>query len=278
MEATTMRELLEADEERLRGALRASRSVDKSREDGVEALREELGAMLLRYNAACAQDRPRQAVADGMTAAVRDALELLLAGEAEKESPGRRVSPWAVTELLAALVLGVAGVLLLGPLPVAGYVALGGALLCAFLSGRLWFRTQEVIVRAAVDPDAVWYTMTKTAQTMDRKLEEFASLERELAGERAQGTAAAPLSREETALFGDLLEALYAENGDFALRQLRQLPAFLEKRGVTLAEYGEETAELFEVLPSRSHTATRRPAMLAGEKLLLSGRATERLD
>ena len=75
----------------------------------------------------------------------------------------------------------------------------------------------------------------------------------------------------------DRLEALYAGNGAFALRQLGKLPAYLEKRGVELAEYSEETAELFELLPSRNQTMTQRPALLAGEKLLLSGKATEQI-
>ena len=47
MEDTSMRELLQADEDALRKTLRANRSVDKSREAVAETLREELGTMLL---------------------------------------------------------------------------------------------------------------------------------------------------------------------------------------------------------------------------------------
>ena len=106
MEQTSMLELLQADEDALRKTLRANRSVDKSREAVAETLREELGTMLLRYNAACAEDRTRQAVADGLTATARDALDLLLAGGIERETPRRRVNAWAVVLLLAALLCG----------------------------------------------------------------------------------------------------------------------------------------------------------------------------
>ena len=69
MEQTTMQSLLASDEERLRNTLRAGQSVDQSRELGVRTLSDELGALLLRYNASCVDDPERQAVADAMTAA-----------------------------------------------------------------------------------------------------------------------------------------------------------------------------------------------------------------
>ena len=45
----------------------------------------------------------------------------------------------------------------------------------------------------------------------------------------------------------------------------------------TIADYSDDTAELVELLPSRNPTMTQRPALLAGEKLLLSGKATEQV-
>ena len=267
--------LLQADEETLRKTLRANRSVDKSREAAAETLREELGIMLLRYNAACAEDRARQAVADGLTATARDALDLLLAGEIERETPPRRVNAWAIVLLLASLLCGAGALLLLKAIPLAGCACLAGALVCAFLAGRLFFPQRDTVVHAVVDPEAAWLALKQTAETMARQLAEFAAAEKESAGEGAAG--AAPMSREELALFSDLLEALYAANGPFALRQLGKIPAFLEKQGVEIADYGEDTAELFELLPSRNPTMTQRPALLAGDKLLVSGKATEQV-
>ena len=276
MEETNMLDLLLADEETLRRTLQANRSVDKSRQAAAETLREELGTMLLRYNAACAKDPARQAVADGMTATLRDALDLLLAGEVEKETPPRRVSSQAVALFFGAILLGLAGVLLIKAVPVAAYILLAGMLLCGFLAGLRWFPSREAKVRAVVDADAAWYAMKKSVETMDRKIEEYAAAEQTRSGKQAPGQGAAP-DREELALFGDLLEALYAGNGAFALRQLGKLPAYLEKRGVTIADYDEETAEFFELLPSKNQAMTQRPALLAGEKLLLSGKATEQI-
>ena len=278
MEQTSMLELLQADEEALRKTLRANRSVDKSREACAETLREALGTMLLRYNAACADDRTRQAVADGLTATAREALDLLLAGEVEQETPRRRVNAWAVVLLLGALLCGAGALLLSGKIPMVGYACLGGTLLLGFLSGLFWFPRHEVRVRAAVDPEAAWYALKKTAETMDRKIEEFAAAEKERAGLTTAGSSDAPMSREELALFSDLLEALYAANGPFALRQLAKIPAFLEKQGVEIADYGDDTAELFELLPSRNPAMTQRPALLAGDRLLVSGKATEQVN
>ena len=277
MEETTMLELLQADEDALRKTLRANHSVDKSREAVVETLREELGTMLLRYNAACAEERRRQAVADGLTATAREALDLLLAGGIERETPRRRVNAWALVLLLGALLCGVGAALLLGSLPIAGCACLGGLLVCGFLAGRFWLPPQEVTVNAVVDPDAAWNALKKTAGTMDRKLEEYAATEKELSQQGASKSPSGSMSREELLLFSDLLEALYTANGPYALRQLGKIPAFLEKQGVALADYGDDTAELFELLPSRNPAMTQRPALLAGDKLLVSGKATEQV-
>ena len=278
METTSMLELLQADEDALRKTLRANRSVDKSREACAETLREELGTMLLRYNAACAEDRPRQAVADGLTATARDALDLLLAAEAELETPQRRVNAWAVVLLLGALLCGAGGLLLYASLPAAGYIGLAAALICGFLAGLFWFSQRQPSVRALVDPDAAWLTLKRIAETMDRKIEEYAAAEKERSAAGSAGASDLPMSREELALFSDLLEALYAANGPYALRQLGKIPAFLEKQGVELADYGDDTAELFELLPSRNPTMTQRPALVAGDKLLVSGKATEQVN
>ncbi len=279
MEQTRILELLQADEDALRSTLRANRSVDKSREACAETLREELGTLLLRYNAACANDRTRQAVADGLTATARDALDLLLAGEVEQEKPRRRVNAWAVVLLLAALLCGAllcfTNVHFAWPIV---YAFLVGLLLLGFLAGRFWLTAQTLGVRAVVDPEAAWFALKKIAETMDRKLDEIAAVEREQAGKGAAGASADPLSREELALFSDLLEALYAGSGPFALRQLAKIPAFLEKQGVELADYGDDTAEMFELLPSRNPAMTQRPALLAGDRLLVSGKATEQVN
>ena len=279
MEQTTMQALLASDEERVRNTLRAGQTVDLSRESALRTLGDELGVLLLRYNAGCVDDPERQAVADAMTAAARDGLDLLLAGRTELK-PGKREArlgaPWL---LLLAAALGAAALWLLPRYAPAGWVGCALALLCAYLSGRLWTKEGAPQAVDTLDPERLWATLRKTAETMDRKIDAFSALARERRErERAAEREKLPLDREELALVAELLEALYAQNGDFALRQLRRLLPWLRARGVETADYGAETAELFELLPIRSETVTLRPALLHEGKLLLTGRAAAPQD
>ena len=279
MEQTTMQGLLASDAERVQNTLRAGQSVDRSRESALRTLGDELGALLLRYNAACVDDPERQAVADAMTAAARDGLEVLLAGKTEL-TPGRKETrPGAPWLLLLALTLGAAAIWLLPRYAPAGWIGCALALLCAYLSGRLWTKEGAPQAVDTLDPERLWAALRKTTETMDCKIDAFSALARERRErERAAEREKLPLDREELALVAELLEALYTDNGDFALRQLRRLLPWLRARGVETADYGAETAELFELLPSRSETVTLRPALLHEGKLLLTGRAAAPQD
>ena len=243
MGSVRMQTLLEADEDRLLHTLRANETIEKSRDRSLETLEEELGSLLLRYNAACAPDRMRQALADGMAAAVRDCLGLLKAGGAEKESSRRETSGWAPLLLLLAVGAAVAAVLLFE-------TARAAALACA-------------------------QTVKRTGETMDRKIDEFCERAEEWTA--AQPASGAP-GEEELALFGDLLEALYADNGEFALRQLEKLRPCLRSLGIEIADYSEEDAGSFELFPSLRPGLTLRPALKAEGKLLLMGKATEKAE
>ena len=64
MERPTMTALLKAEEETTRNQLRADDAVDRSRKQSADRLNEQLGQMLLRYNAAWSGDGRRQALAD----------------------------------------------------------------------------------------------------------------------------------------------------------------------------------------------------------------------
>ena len=94
MDTVTVESLLTADEEKLRNELRADGLIDNDRSLSVERLRSAFGDVLLRYNAAASGDRPRQAVADCITAAVSDMLGLLLAGTVKKTAP-KPACAWA---------------------------------------------------------------------------------------------------------------------------------------------------------------------------------------
>ena len=85
METVTMEQLLKAEEEKIRGEIRADITVDQDKGQSVLRLKETLAQVLLRYNAANSGNQTRQAIADSMTAALQDSCSFLLAGTAEKE-------------------------------------------------------------------------------------------------------------------------------------------------------------------------------------------------
>lgn len=268
-----MQALLEADGDRLIHTLRAGESVEKDRERSLESLNEELGSLLLRYNAACAPDRMRQALADCATACARDGMGLLRAAGAEKESGRRESSGWAALLLLIAVVCAAAAVLLLTHTQLIAAACAAAAVITAFAAGRLWFKERSVTARATLDPDALMLGMKRLTETMDQKIDAFC----ERAGEwtARPETDGGKLSEEELRLFGDLLEALYADNGDFALRQLKKLRPCLRSLGVETEDYNGQNEDVFELFPSRRPGLTLRPALKSGERLLLAGRATE---
>ena len=279
MESTTMQALLAADEEKVTNTLRANITVDKSRERCVETLRGELGDMILRYNADCSDDVLRQAVADSMASAVRDSMEFLLAGAMETKKGEKKARAGAPLLPILAIAVCAAGIFLLREQMVTEYAVYGclaAAVLLAFVAGRIWFKDRDVSARLSLDPDAVWYTMKRTAETMDRKLREFSERAKALEEKNAETEGETPpLTQEELALFGDMLESLYADSGEYALRQVRKVVPYLKERGIELVDYDRNCRELFELFPTKNAAATLRPAILWNNKLLLIGRATE---
>ena len=279
METVTMEQLLKAEEEKIRGEIRADTTIDQDRTQSVSRLKETLAQVLLRYNAANSGNQTRQAIADSMTAAIQDACGFLLASTAEKEISKRPLRAGAIISLLCSIICCLSSLLLFGQNLsfLFGCILMVLAIFLAFLSGRLWYGEREVQVRTGLDDDTVWKTLRKTSATMDRKIDRLCELEdariqeaRNSAGETRQ-----KISTEELNLLGDLLEGLYSENGEFSLRQLRKIKPYLQRQGIGLEDYAANNAEFFEILPSKKGAATLRPALLEGETLLLAGKATE---
>lgn len=279
METVTMEQLLKAEEEKIRGEIRADATIDQDRTQSVSRLKETLAQVLLRYNAANSGNQTRQAIADSMTAAIQDACGFLLASTAEKEISKRPLRAGAIISLLCSIICCLSSLLLFGQKLsfLFGCILMVLAIFLAFLSGRLWYGEREVQVRTGLDDDTVWKTLRKTSATMDRKIDRLCELEdariqeaRNSAGETRQ-----KISAEELNLLGDLLEGLYSENGEFSLRQLRKIKPYLQRQGIELEDYAANNAEFFEILPSKKGAATLRPALLEGETLLLAGKATE---
>ena len=280
MDAVSMEELLKADGEKLRSELRADTMIDKNRDRSVERLREAFGEALLRYNAANVGDRTRQALADCLTATADELLPLLLAGTIREEKTKRRVRTGAVIALLLATVCALGAALLTGTYRIAGFVLLGLCAVFTFAAGRLWLQEREVKVSQGLDADAVWKTLCRTGETMDRKIESFSAQakawEEELLSRRAAGEET--MDPEELQLFSDLLEALYSQSGEYSLRQLKKIRPYLRRRGIEIVDYDAENAMAFEMLPTKNAPGTLRPALMAGDRILLTGRAAEHVD
>ena len=279
METVTMEQLLKAEEEKIRGEIRADTTIDQDRTQSVSRLKETLAQVLLRYNAANSGNQTRQAIADSMTAAIQDACGFLLAGTAEKEISKRPLRAGAIISLLCSIICCLSSLLLFGQKMsfLIGCILMVLAIFLAFLSGRLWYGEREVQVRTGLDDDTVWKTLRKTSATMDRKIDRLCELEdaRIQEARNSAGKTSQKISAEELNLLGDLLEGLYSENGEFSLRQLRKIKPYLQRQGIELEDYAANNAEFFEILPSKKGAATLRPALLEGETLLLAGKATE---
>ena len=247
METVTMEQLLKAEEEKIRGEIRADTTIDQDRTQSVSRLKETLAQVLLRYNAANSGNQTRQAIADSMTAAIQDACGFLLASTAEKEISKRPLRAGAIISLLCSIICCLSSLLLFGQKLsfLFGCILMVLAIFLAFLSGRLWYGEREVKVRTGLDDDTVWKTLRKTSATMDRKIDRLCELEdariqeaRNSAGETRQ-----KISVEELNLLGDLLEGLYSENGEFSLRQLRKIKPYLQRQGIELEDYAANNAE-----------------------------------
>jgi len=280
MDSVNMSSLLLAEEDKIRTELKADSAIDQNRRQSVDRLNEVLDGVLLRYSAANAGAPKRQALADCQAAAVRDMLGLLLAGTARKEIEKRRFRVGGVICLLLAVICGLIAALLIRDYYLPGCILMAAAVLFGFLAGRLWYGEREVRVHAELDADVVWKTLKKAMETMDRKSEEYLAQEETWIREQKDTASPASASRdpETLRLLGDLLEALYAGNGDYALRQLKKLLPWLRQQGIEAVDYSPETADLFELLPTKRSSATQRPALISGETLLLAGRATEHVD
>ena len=72
-----------------------------------------------------------------------------------------------------------------------------------------------------------------------------------------------------------LLEAVYTQDGDYALKAAPQLVSALNEQGVELVEYTPDHRDWFELFPGTEDGLTIRPALVKEGRLLARGQATE---
>ena len=164
--------------------------------------------------------------------------------------------------------------------PVTFALAGGGAvllLIAGFLLRRVPLTKKQTKITQAellVDSEKAWRALRAVVMSMDRRLEETeAELkweQREKLKSETKGTALLPAP--EIDFFGDLLEAAYSGDGEFALERLGGVRFFLHKNGVEAVEWSPEKDELFDRLPG-SENGTIRPALVTEETVLKKGLA-----
>ena len=86
------------------------------------------------------------------------------------------------------------------------------------------------------------------------------------------GAAGEAVTEDSMELFGKLLEASCAGDGQYALDCLREVKYYLHRNGIEAEDYTEAHRDWFDTLPS-DRNATFRPALTKGGKLLKKGLA-----
>ena len=288
---TKLSELLDKDRERFISVLEASPIPEKA----AAFLESETDRLLISYNESNITDRERNSAA-GMLQAVRMAMPMVdtigetriwEAADADKGLTQRRESKPYI--LLAVGILAFAAIAL--TIFVSGegvnnsfsmWLKLAAAAIegiCLFLAG-LGIRRKGSADAAGrrqktenhVDPSRIFHLYRSVMMVVDKNIEE------NLAADKWEQPAAysggSLLTDAEAELYSELLEALYSKDGAFALDKLRGLRHYLHTRGVELLDYREDTADDFDIMPSKK-TGTLRPALVSGGIVLRRGLAAE---
>ena len=281
-------EYLEQDREKFLAELAEKRTP----ENAIPVIIAEVDRLLYRYNAECEEDELRECAA-GMAEAVKavcaltDSVKEIKVWERTLPAAyGRKkesLLPMAAAGcgsmavgVLLAVFLHPFGIILSSILPSVAFIA--GAVLL-FLTGRKLGqgkavpekRETERHTESILDEDRVYRYLRASVMVMDRRLDELAG---ELRFREAENGAEGEgdLSDTQVALYSDLLEALYSEDGEFALERLKNLTYYLHSLGIELEEYSEKNEEFFDRMPGAG-TLTIRPALVRGGILLKKGLA-----
>lgn len=280
----TMTELLEQDKEKLMAQLDSASTPDRAG----AVIEQEYDRLLYRYNEQCTSGAGR-AVCASMTQIARteaglvDSIGSTKIWESGGKTPEKKIrgAAWAVLAAgavclaagLAALAGSAAGHALFG-LPVQLLLLAVGAVLL-YLAGYLTGKppkqeeTKEQKIEMMVDAGRIYRCMQAAVLTMDQNIQAAAEEEEQ---EAPGADAAAAADRDEIELMAGLLEASCGGDARYALDKLNDIRYFLYKKGIDIVEYSPETADYFDLIPSK-RTGTIRPALAAGGKLLKKGLA-----
>ena len=153
-------------------------------------------------------------------------------------------------------------------------ISLVCTLACAI---QIYIKDEPVLpqmeVRTRVNPDEVMHITDRLVSGIDNALEAAAAEQHEIgAAIRPQitGDLLSPMQM--------LMEAVYTEDGSYALKAAPQLIDALGGEGISAVEYSEENRDMFDMFPGTEAGLTIRPAMVKDGKVLARGQATEGIN
>lgn len=126
---------------------------------------------------------------------------------------------------------------------------------------------------ALADAQAMTRMMGELCQAADICVSDLMLLEREMGAARLSGTADEAMLD----LLVALMEAKASGRDELAMRSLSQAEQYLRMLGVEIIPYSEESANLFDVLPTMGEARTIRPALKKDGALLRRGTAACRM-
>jgi hypothetical protein len=290
----SLQKFLEADEEQLMQALGSADSAEQC----VPILERETDRLLYLYNENTADDTLQSAAAGLMRQIHTGAALINTGGETSvyvsAESKTGKKEKTASRVLLTAGMICMAAVLICSLIPF-GILSFPGKLAVTvpgmtagsaffFLSGkkRSFAPSSEnnktFLTRTKPDAARIYRIYRALILTADRTLagenDRLRLEEHRIAKEKEESGAlyAGRWSEKDLSLMGELLEASYSRDGEYALDKLNQLKFRLHQEGIETVDYSPENENWFDRLPS-SQSTTIRPALVFNGQLLKKGLA-----
>ena len=124
------------------------------------------------------------------------------------------------------------------------------------------------------DANRLVRTLHELCQAVDICVSDLMLLEKDAGFARLSGTADEAMLDLLTAL----MEAKSSGRNDLAMRSLAQAEQYLHMLGIELVFYDENSAQLFDLLPTMSSARTIRPAMMKDGKILRRGVAAAAME
>ncbi len=295
---------IENDKERLLQMLNQADTPDQCR----PVLEREIDRLLYAYNEDAVSEQQRKAVSAlletwKLAVPFTDCYETPDIWSKTTPSSGKTsvFSSWNAVKTTSAAVPALAGLICLlllyasalvspGALPLVGTALSVARLALAFAGSILLFRAGSQYGRKTLpgsirqdqlkiiyhtDPEKTYRTLYAMTIAADQHLESLSGASQlpdqkhSLTKNAAEEEQAAAFS-----LYGDLLEALYSEDGEFALERLEQLRYYLHMQNIEAIDYTNEHIDWFDLMPgSGSLEKTIRPALVRKGILLYKGLA-----